>query len=65
MARSKLFEGWSFKLKLPAPFDDPQYAGQKNMGRSKYNTNTSVGTATLHAPSLRALLASATLLSTQ
>ena len=26
MARSKLFEGWSFKLKLPAPFDDPQYA---------------------------------------
>ena len=61
MARSKLFESWSFKLKLPAPFDDPQYAGQKNMGRSKYNTNTSVGTATLHAPSLRALLAFAQL----
>ena len=61
MARSKLFESWSFKLKLPAPFDDPKYAGQKNMGRSKYNTNTSVGTATLHAPSLRALLAFAKL----
>jgi MoxR-like ATPase len=61
MARSKLFEGWSFKLKLPAPFDDPQYAGQKNMGRSKYNTNASGGTATLHAPSLRALLAFAKL----
>ena len=61
MARSKLFESWSFKLKLPAPFDDPKYAGQKNKGRSKYNTNTSVGTATLHAPSLRALLAFAKL----
>ena len=61
MARSKLFESWSFKLKLPAPFDDPQYAGQKNIGRSKYNSNTSVGAATLHAPSLRALLAFAQL----
>lgn len=63
MARAKLFESWSFKLKLPAPFDDPQYIGQKNFGKSRYNTNTSVGVATLHAPSLRALLAYAKLVS--
>jgi len=63
MARAKLFESWSFKLKMPAPFDDPRYLGQKNFGRSQYNTNTSVGAATLHAPSLRALLAYAKLVS--
>ena len=63
MARAKLFESWSFKLKMPAPFDDPQYLGQKNFGRSQYNTNTSVGASTLHAPSLRALLAYAKLVS--
>lgn len=63
MARAKLFESWSFKLKMPAPFDDPQYLGQKNFGRSRYNSNTSVGAATLHAPSLRALLAYAKLVS--
>ena len=63
MARAKLFESWSFKLKMPAPFDDPQYLGQKNFGRSQYNTNTSVGASTLHAPSLRALMAYAKLVS--
>lgn len=61
MARGKLFESWSFKLELPAPFDDPQYSGQKDHGLSMYNTAGAVRKASLHAPSLRALLAYAKL----
>ena len=57
MARGKLFESWSFKLELPAPFDDPQYSGQKDHGLSMYNTAGAVRKASLHAPTLRALLA--------
>ena len=60
MARGKLFESWSFKLELPAPFDDPQYSGQKDHGLSMYNTAGAVCKASLHAPTLRALLAYAT-----
>ena len=63
MARAKLFESWSFKLKTPAPFDDPKYTGQKSFGQSRYNTNSTARVATLHAPSLRALLAYAKLVS--
>jgi len=61
MARGKLFESWSFKLELPVPFDDPQYAGQKDHGLSMYNTAGAVRKASLHAPTLRALLAYAKL----
>lgn len=61
MARGKLFESWSFKLYLPAPFDDPQYSGAQNRGQSQYNYAGSVRKATLHAPTLRALLAYARL----
>ena len=61
MARGKLFESWSFKLALPAPFDDPQYSGMKDFGLSKYNATGNMKKATLHAPSLRALLAYAKL----
>lgn len=57
MGKSKLFESWSFKLELPEPFDDPKYSGGKDFGRSKYNAVGSVKKASLHAPSLRALLA--------
>ena len=57
MARGKLFESWSFRLELPAPFNDPMYSGQKDFGRSIYNTAGSVKKASLHAPSLRAILA--------
>ena len=57
MARGKLFESWSFKLYLPAPFDDPQYSGAQSRGQSQYNYAGSVRKATLHAPTLRALLA--------
>ena len=61
MARGKLFESWSFKLNLPAPFDDPSYSGQMDFGLSKYNSAGTVKKSSLHAPSLRALLAYAKL----
>jgi len=61
MPRGKLFEGWSFKLSLPEPFDDPQYSGAKDHGLSRYNSAGNLKKATLHAPSLRALLAYAKL----
>ena len=61
MARGKLFESWSFKLSIPAPFDDPKYSGAQNHGQSQYNYTGSVQKATLHAPTMRALLAYAKL----
>lgn len=60
MAKTKLFDSWTFALQLPAPFNDPAYAGSKAFGFSRYNT-VSVQKATLHAPTLRALLAYAKL----
>lgn len=63
MAKTKLFEGWSFRLQQPAPFDDPQYSGAKAMGFSQYNTSSTAQKATLHAPTMRALLAYAKLVS--
>ena len=61
MARGKLFESWSFKLSIPAPFDDPKYSGAQNHGQSQYNYAGAVQKATLHAPTMRALLAYAKL----
>ena len=61
MPRGKLFESWSFKLALPAPFDDPVYTGMKDFGLSIYNSAGSMRKASLHAPTLRALLAYANL----
>ena len=61
MARGKLFEAWTFKLSLPAPFDDPKYSGMHDFGLSQYNTAGRLRKATLHAPSLRALFAYAKL----
>lgn len=61
MPRGKLFESWSFKLTIPAPFDDPKYSGAQDHGLSKYNYAGSVKKATLHAPTMRALLAYAKL----
>ena len=63
MAKTKLFEPWSFRMGLPAPFDDPQYSGAKPFGFSKYNLSATAQKATLHAPSLMALLAYARLVS--
>lgn len=63
MAKTKLFEAWSFRLQQPAPFDDPKYAGSKSMGFSQYNTSTTAQKSTLHAPTMRALLAYAKLVS--
>lgn len=63
MAKTKLFESWSFRLQQPAPFDDPQYSGSKSMGFSQYNTSSTAQKATLHAPTMRALLAYAKLVS--
>lgn len=57
MAKTKLFESWTFRLQLPPPFDDPKYSGAKPMGFSQYNTSSTAQKATLHAPTLRALLA--------
>lgn len=61
MARGKLFESWTFKLTLPEPFDDPKYSGMHDTGLSRYNCAGRLRKATLHAPSLRALLAYANL----
>ena len=63
MARGKLFESWTFRQSLPAPFDEPGCAGQKDYGLSKYNCAGSVQKSSLHAPTLRALLAYAKLVS--
>ncbi len=60
MARTKLFDSFTYKLPLPAPFDDPIYAGAKSFGMSRYNT-VGIPKATLHGPTLRALLAYAKL----
>lgn len=57
MSKTKLFESWTFRLQLPAPFDDPKYAGAKNHSFSQYNISSTAQKSTLHAPSLRALLA--------
>ena len=57
MSKTKLYESWTFRLQLPAPFDDPQYAGAKNHSFSQYNISSTAQKSTLHAPSLRALLA--------
>ena len=63
MAKTKLFEAWSFRLQQPAPFDDHKYAGSKSMGFSQYNTSSTAQKSTLHAPTMRALLAYAKLVS--
>lgn len=63
MAKTKLFESWSFRLQQPAPFDDSQYSGSKTIGISQYNITSTAQKATLHAPTLRALLAYAKLVS--
>lgn len=63
MAKTKLFESWTFRLQLSPPFDDPKYSGAKPMGFSQYNTSSTAQKATLHAPTLRALLAYAKLVS--
>ena len=63
LAKTKLFEAWSFRLQQPAPFDDPKYAGSKSMGFSQYNTSSTAQKSTLHAPTMRALLAYAKLVS--
>ncbi len=60
MPKTKLFESRTFKLQLPSPFDDPSFSGAKSFGLSRYNT-ISVQKSTLHAPTLRALLAYAKL----
>ena len=60
MAKTKLFDSYTYKLTLPAPFDSPNCTGAKSFGFSRYNT-VSVQKATLHAPTLRALLAYAKL----
>ena len=56
MAKTKLFDSYTYKLTLPAPFDSPNCTGAKSFGFSRYNT-VSVQKSTLHAPTLRALLA--------
>ena len=61
MSKTKLFESWTFKMPLPFPFDDPQFYGAKDFGLSKYNASGRIQKATLHAPSLHALLAYAKL----
>lgn len=64
MPRNKLFESWTFKLSMPKPFDDPNYSGLKDFGLSKYNMSGKLHKASLHAPTMRALLAYAKLVNT-
>ena len=64
MPRNKLFESWTFKLSMPKPFDDPNYSGLKDFGLSKYNVSGKLHKASLHAPTMRALLAYAKLVNT-
>ena len=61
MPKCKLFENWTFRLPRPAPFDDPIYDGAKDYSQSRYNAAGAVQKATLHAPTLRALMAYAKL----
>lgn len=61
MSKTRLFDSWTFRLTLPAPFDDPQFSGAKDIGLSQYNTAGRTRKATLHAPTLRAILAYAKL----
>ena len=61
MAKTKLFDNWTFSLQLPEPFDDPSYSGQKAIVFSRFNTVSTAKKATLHAPTLRAVLAYAKL----
>ena len=61
MPRCKLFESWTFRLQRPAPFDGAAYDGAKDFGLSCYNKAGAVQKATLHAPTLRAVMAYATL----
>ena len=61
MPRCKLFENWTFRLPRPVPFDGVAYDGAKDFGLSCYNKAGAVQKATLHTPTLRALLAYAKL----
>lgn len=56
MARGKLFEAWTFKLSLPAPFDDPKFSGMHDFGLSQYNTAGRLRKATcMHRLCVRSL----------
>jgi MoxR-like ATPase len=61
MPKCKLFESWSFRLSRPTPFDDPEFDGAKDFGLSRYNAAGSLRKATLHAATLRAMMAYAKL----
>ena len=61
MPKCKLFESWTFRLPRPAPFEDSAYDGAKGFGHSRYNAVGAIQKSTLHAPTLRALLAYARL----
>lgn len=63
MAKCRMFDSSTFRLALPAPFDDPKYCGAKPYGTSMYNMVSGAKKATLHAPTLRAMLAYAKLMS--
>lgn len=55
MSRSKLFESWTYGLKLPIPLDGITQRNYKDVG-SRYNL-ADVVQSTLHAPTLKAILA--------
>lgn len=55
MAKTKLFETWTWRLPFPEPFDDPSLSKTSTDVYSRYNSASSKK-STLHGPSLRALL---------
>lgn len=60
MAKSKLFADWTWRQELPKEFADPSVQPKRTDVFSKYNS-TSSKQSSMHAPTLRALLAYAAL----
>ena len=57
MVRSKLFEGWTFQIKLPEPFNDEALVARTHSDVGSQYNKVKAKQSTLHAPTLRAILA--------
>lgn len=57
MAKSKLFDSWTFQLPYPAPFDDKTAVAKTHSDIGSRHNKATAAQSTLHAPTLRAILA--------
>lgn len=57
MAKSKLFDSWTFQLPYPAPFDDKTAVAKTHSDIGSRHNLATAAQSTLHAPTLRAILA--------